>query len=178
VLDLARGVAVKDDEVVPNTNAVWPREGLPDTLSWRDNSATQRDLVETTPQMSERTRHRRWPVVVPSLLVLGILLWASSSYFLGMFMGARSIPSLQIVNKTDQTISIFYLLPDGTEAMSIEISPHTVADAPITCGKNEIVARTRSGAEVARRGPFPDCNLERWSSPRRARDESVSRPVK
>jgi cell division septal protein FtsQ len=125
--------------------------------------------MATNPEAGERRqRSWLWPVVL-LLPVLGFLVWGLSPYILGMFSGDRPLPrvpieTLRIENRTERTLLVSYVFPNGTEVMLTEIAPHAVADAPIACKGGEIVARTRSGTAVAQSDRFTGC-LEKWVIP-------------
>jgi hypothetical protein len=78
-------------------------------------------------------------------------------------------PGLPIDNRTDQGLLIFGIThPHGTsdpetdELLLSRIGSHAVRDSGIDCAAGELVARTKDGTEIARRGPFEACNLTTW----------------
>ncbi len=71
-------------------------------------------------------------------------------------------PGLPVVNHTDKVIEIFGVNLDGQEVQLSEVPPRSEFDSYIACAKGELVARTTEGDEVARRGPFDDCNTSLW----------------
>jgi hypothetical protein len=71
-------------------------------------------------------------------------------------------PGLPVVNRTDEVIEIFSVNLDGQEIKLSEVQPRSEFDSHIACARGELVARATDGEELARRGPFDDCNTSPW----------------
>jgi hypothetical protein len=110
------------------------------------------------------------------LLLIGILLLAALIVSTGYVLLSPSVmgrlwerprpPSLRVDNRTDHTILLYDVWVDGSEhrmdALAPPIAPRTSVQTGITCAADELVARTKMGGLVERRGPFRDCNVETW----------------
>jgi hypothetical protein len=89
-----------------------------------------------------------------------------SPYLYGAFFGDREPETLNIENRTDETILVYQVWVDGSEhplpQVGLGIPPHTARQAGVFCAAEELVARTENGDLVPKRGPFEECNLETW----------------
>jgi hypothetical protein len=117
----------------------------------------------------------RWGRRVRRFLV-GLLLLAAlivstgyvllSPSVLGRFWERPRPSTLRIENRTDHAILVYDVWVDGSEhrmdALAPPIAPRTSVRTEIPCAADELVARTKGGEFIARRGPFEECNLEPW----------------
>jgi hypothetical protein len=115
------------------------------------------------PDRAERSLASRIVWVVLILVVLAGLLFGGFIVAIALVQGDPYRPSLQIENQTDQTLMVYRVVEGtGERAWLTTISPHASVSSGDDCGSAKMLAITRDGTEIARRGPFKLCNLDTW----------------
>lgn len=111
----------------------------------------------------ERTRGRLvwWLVLsVPALVLLAYVLAISFA------VGDHFEPGLKVENRTADQIEVYEVfenenIDDVEVVLQAEVPPHESVFTTVECGNNPLIAKVK-GSIVARRGPFPGCNMEDW----------------
>jgi hypothetical protein len=100
-------------------------------------------------------------VLVGVTLLLAILLAIAPQLF--GFVDPVDL-GLRVENRTDRTIVVVAPPPPGgtEDVVYARIAPHTSARTGLDCASILLIARTEDGEEIARRGPFDDCNQKDW----------------
>jgi hypothetical protein len=84
---------------------------------------------------------------------------------LGSCSESRALDGLRIANRTDERLTIYWVSEapyEGEELQFDAIDAHTTRTIADDCASLEMIARAPDGTEVARRGPFDQCNLQTW----------------
>jgi len=116
------------------------------------------------PDSPKRSPASRIVWAVSILVVLSVLLFVGLIVVIGLVQGDPGRKHLQIENRTDETIEVFKIFEDAGEERTLYaiIPPRSSFPTGDDCGSAEMIATTRDGTEIARRGPFEKCHLERW----------------
>jgi hypothetical protein len=72
-------------------------------------------------------------------------------------------PGFSIENRTDSALTIYAIGFEGKKVLAGEVPPHESRRSTFQCiGSEQFIAETADGTVVARRGPFEQCNRDRW----------------
>jgi hypothetical protein len=104
--------------------------------------------------------------VIVLLMVAFVVFFALYSHFAGDPAPPKGIP---IENDTDTRLVIYTVIEWGfpnhrhhQETRWLSVPANTTTYSGITCGNIDLVARTPSGTEVARREGSGECNEQLW----------------
>jgi hypothetical protein len=101
--------------------------------------------------------------IVPILVILAGLLVIGWIVVMGLIQGDPREEYVQIENRTDETLTIYSVVePSGERVLLTTVPPHETFPTGDKCGASEMIATTSAGIEIARRGPFERCHLEKW----------------
>jgi hypothetical protein len=121
--------------------------------------------ADNRPPRPERSLASRLVIAISILLVVAGLLFLGWVYAIGQLLGEPALEGLQIANRTDQRLTIYWVSEapyEGKELQFDAIDAHTTRTIADDCASLEMIARAPDGTEVARRGPFDQCNLKTW----------------
>jgi hypothetical protein len=63
----------------------------------------------------------------------------------------------------DETLTVYSVIErSGERVLLTTVPPHESVPTGDDCGASEMIAMASDGTEIARRGPFEECHLERW----------------
>jgi hypothetical protein len=124
---------------------------------------------EKSEKNRDARRRRPWTIVAWTLfwvaLAVGVV-YLLSPYLFGALFGDREPETLKVENRTDETLLLYQVYVDGSEhpldGIAPPVPPLATVDVGLPCGASHLVARTEEGSLVARRGPFEECNSEKW----------------
>jgi hypothetical protein len=125
---------------------------------------TDDPMQEGRPDRAKRSLVSRIVWVTSILAILAGLLFVGLIVAIGLLQGDPGGQYLQIENRTDQTVKIFKVFEASGEERTLyaTIPPRSSFPTGDDCGSAEMIATTSAGTEIARRGPFEECHLERW----------------
>jgi len=112
---------------------------------------------------AKRSSTSRIVWIVSIFVVLAGLLFVGFIVAIALVQGDPYRPSLQIENRTDQTVIVYRVIEGtGERAWLTTIPPHDSVSTGDDCGSTKMIAAASDGTEIARRGPFEECHLARW----------------
>lgn len=115
------------------------------------------------PTRAKRSAVFRIVWIASILVILTGLVVISWIVVMGLIQGDPREEYVQIENRTDETLTIYSVIePSGERVLLTTVSPHESFPTGDDCGASEMIATTSAGIEIARRGPFERCHLEKW----------------
>lgn len=100
-----------------------------------------------------------------AILVIAAVVFVAWPTFWAAVLSDPEREVLTIENRTDAAIIVYLRYPDDSEhptELIPTIPPQARVETELPCGAGALVARAEEGSLVAKRGPFPECNLEDW----------------
>jgi hypothetical protein len=118
-------------------------------------------------------RRERGPGVWLAVIFISLLGVVAVVLALGMVPGDRERKALRIMDRTDEDLRVYVVLPDGTESLQSEVAANSVVVTSVECASDRMVAKLGL-IVVATRGAFEECDMEDWTIPV---EKSRSRPI-